>query len=379
MIPRHRAEWTLRDLLATGVDRRELSIADLAERHRRAGGFWCPSGRAALAWTLQALGARVAIVPAWNCWAVMEALERARVEPWFVDLGTDLNADPEALRSAFRRAPPGTVWILTHQFGIPQPGTRALVHEARQGGLVVLEDGAAAWGAKSDAGEVGAVGCGTVLSLQYTKTVVAGDGGILLAGPELAAAVRDREAGWVEASLWGRVRSWLALLLLRTLTAPAVYGPVWRLALARVGTRNVRDRPAPERLFRELPGPFSRRLARISHATHEQRLAARRRMARGYLEGLAGLPVETFPAVADEEAAPIRFPVLVADRERLVAAAARRGLDLGRSFSYTCSPAGFPRAERVASRIVNLPLSSELEPWIPEVLERFRGALRDAS
>lgn len=374
MIPRHRPEVSIAELTAalarSGDDPASRLATDLGRDWAR----WVPSGRAGLDVALRALGARRAIVPAFNCWAVMQALARSRVEPLFVDVGDDLNADRGKTLTAIAGAGPETALILTHQFGLPVRGSAELAAAARQRGLPVIEDGAAALGAVSDLGPVGAGGDLSVLSFQFTKTVISGEGGLVLGPAELGPEVDRLTSGYRSLRATASARQWLHLAALRSLTWPPVYRLTYS-AVAAKGTYNRRDAPTSEDDFSRAPAPWMRALAWRTLDRTPSVLAARRRMARIYLDALADLPVEVVAGIASEDAAPIRFPVLVERRREVIRACARRGLDLGRSFAYTCAPPGFPTAERVAATIVNLPLSAALESRAATVAATFRETL----
>lgn len=377
MIPRHRPEISTGDLMAAlTASRADDGLAPrLAARLRRDGALWVPSGRAGLDLALRTLAVRRAIVPAFNCWAVMQALARSAVQPIFVDVDGDLNADREQTLAAIAGAAPDTALILTHQFGVPVRATAELVAAARDRGLPVIEDGAAAWGATSDLGPVGSVGDLSVLSFQFTKTVISGEGGLVLGDqPWLAKAESSASGRYRQQPRLASAKLWLSLVALRLLTRPRIYGLGYSLIAAK-GTYNRRDQEAPEARFGALPAAWMRGLASRSLDRASQVLEARRRMARIYLDALAGLPVGLVPRVAQESAAPIRFPVLVENRGEVIEACARRGLDLGRSFAYTCAPPGFPVAERVAAGIVNLPISAALESRAETIASTFREAL----
>ena len=378
MIPRHRPEFGLGDLL------RSLSMAtpDLARElpplFGRSKAYWVPSGRAGLAVALNAVGARAAIVPAFNCWAVMNSLEVAGTTPVFVDVGDDLNADAGQTLEAIRTAPKGTALLLTHQFGVPMAGTKELLDAARQVGMPVIEDAAAAVGARSDAGAAGAVGDLSVFSFQYTKSVFAGDGGLVLSSAPDRFDIETARRAFAWRGPFASARELMKLAAIVLLTHPRLYGWTAYRMIPPEGTANERGAPAPAELFRNLPSRWMRRLAGLTWQRLDATLTARRRVARTYLDGLSGVAVGVVPAVADEGSAPIRFPLLIERREEFIRRCAAAGLDLGRSFPYTCSDGGFPRAEAIARTIVNLPLTARLEHRVPDIIRIVHRSIESA-
>jgi dTDP-4-amino-4,6-dideoxygalactose transaminase len=377
VIPRLRPEFSLADLLRALRTSRADVATELGARLSRECAFWVPSGRAGLMVGLRAVGATKAIVPAFNCWAVMEALRCAGVEPVFVDIGDDLNADIDQAAAALERAEKGTAFILTHQFGIPARGSAALISIARRRGVPVIEDAAGAFGAESDAGPVGSAGDISVFSFQYTKTVFSGEGGLLLTGADLGARVSDLRSIFQPCRFRGATGQWLKLVALTTFTHPWVYRWTIYPTIPAAGTANERGAAPMFAPFRVLPSRWMKALAAMTLVRSRSVLDARRRIAMRYLEAFAQLPVRAIPAIAAPTAAPIRFPLLVEKRSDFVARCARDGLDLGRSFGYTCSTGGFPAAERVAANVVNVPLSVRLEPHVPAIIKIVSDATRD--
>lgn len=374
MIPRHRPEYSLKDLFVA-LKPAEDCLGRLSADLNRSFAMWVPSGRAGLSLLLRAVEAKAAIVPAFNCWAVIEGLAHASVEPVFVDVGQDLNADLNQTLCAIERASPGTVLILTHQFGIPICSASLLIEAARSKGMAVIEDGAAAVGGVSDLGPVGSAGDASVFSFQFTKSVLAGEGGLVLAGDQLATALKREGKDFRQRTRSESLSQWLKLAALALFTNPRLYAFTLYRRVASVGTLNQKGSVAPAEVFEALPAPWMRNLASQTQSRLNAVLAARRGVASRYLEALRDLPVTMVPAVASPAAAPIRFPVLVENRNQVVRRCAGGGLDLGRSFSYVCSPGGFPGAEKVASQIVNLPLSQRLENCVPRTIEIFREAV----
>jgi dTDP-4-amino-4,6-dideoxygalactose transaminase len=379
VIPRLKPEYSFGELAASLFRRSGDCAAAIASELGRNYVLWAPSGRAGLCLALQACQAQHAIVPAFNCWAVMEALQVAGVQPRFVDIGIDLNAKREDTLTAITQAPPHTALLLTHQFGIPVEGVSELLALAKQHDVTVIEDGAAALGAHSDAGPVGSVGDISVLSFQYTKTVLAGDGGLVLADRRWGGCLEKLARRFQVRTAADSLRLFVKLTAIELLTAESIYPWTVHPLLRRRGTTNQRDTAIDDKLFTALPSEWMRQLAAQTWSHHREVLRQRRALAKAYLEALRSYDVITYPQVASSTAAPIRFPVLVNNRSQVIEACARRGLDLGRSFTYVCSDGpGYPQAERVAHRIVNLPLTAKFVRRIDDVLAAFTTALSHA-
>lgn len=145
----------------------------------------CSSGTAALHIAVAAAGIgpgdEVITAPITDIGTVIGVIYQQGV-PVFADLGaTDYNLDPADVE---RRITPKTKAIIAvHLFGNPcdmQP-LRAIADKHR---LVLIEDCAQAWGAKYRGAPIGTVGDIACFSLQNSKHVTCGDGGIVASSNE---------------------------------------------------------------------------------------------------------------------------------------------------------------------------------------------------
>jgi dTDP-4-amino-4,6-dideoxygalactose transaminase len=139
------------------------------------------SGRSALYYLLKALPQRKVYVPAYNCWAVAEAVLYAKKEIEYVDITLDdFNMDVARLREVLE---PDSIVIATHQFGIPCD-IDAIQELATERRCVVLEDNAGAFGSEIRGRRTGTFARAAILSFDYSKTVVSGKGGAILFNDE---------------------------------------------------------------------------------------------------------------------------------------------------------------------------------------------------
>ena len=139
------------------------------------------SGRSALYFLLKALPQKKVYLPAFNCWAVAEAVMYARKEPEFIDISLDdFNMDITSLRDVLE---PDSIIIATHQFGIPCD-IDAIMKLAAEQNCIVLEDNAAAFGSEIRGKKTGSFAKAGILSFDYSKTLVSGKGGAILFNDE---------------------------------------------------------------------------------------------------------------------------------------------------------------------------------------------------
>jgi perosamine synthetase len=280
------------------------------------------SGTAALHLAVLALGLSPGdevLVPAYTFPATANVVALAGLKPVLVDVDPEtMNLDPALLAVG-----PRTKAILTVDlFGRPAR------YEELPEGLAVIEDAAGALGARRRGRPCGSFGLAGCLSFHPRKIVTTGEGGaVTTSSAELAAAVRQiANHGW------------------KTLVPPdmPVPGLNYRLSdiLCAVGI------PQLERL--------------------DELLAARTRIADGYTERLAHLPV-LLPRADDGDVHGWQAYVLqVDDRDTVLAALRAQGIE-AQIGTYALAALGayrdqgsFPGAARVFERALALPFHTRL-------------------
>jgi dTDP-4-amino-4,6-dideoxygalactose transaminase len=288
------------------------------------------SGTAGLHLAVLALGldpGDEVIVPAYTFPATANVVALAGLKPVLVDVDpVTMNIDPARIEAG----PRTKAVIAVHLFGRP-----ARIEELP--GLTLIEDAAGALGARRGGrpcGGLGLVGC---LSFHPRKIVTTGEGGAVTTNDTgLADALRQlRNHGWKGSDL-------------------PVAGLNYRLSdiLCAVGI------------------PQLRRLAELH--------AARERVAAGYAERLAGLPV-LLPGADDGDRHGWQAYVIQLDRRDKVLAKLRgQGIEaqigtyaLHRLSAYA-EQGSFPGADRVYERALALPFHTRLTE---SDLDRVAGAL----
>jgi dTDP-4-amino-4,6-dideoxygalactose transaminase len=285
-----------------------------------------------------------------------------RAESWNMDL-----AVAGALLSESTRA-----LILQHTFGTPADVDGAL-ELGRRHGVEVIEDCVHALGARHHGRLVGGFGRAAFFSTEETKTISSTMGGMAVTDDDaVAARLRAFQAHCARPSRWLAVRYLLKLVAYHVLTQPDVHR-FTRPAYEALGRRNPLPgaTSADERAGRRPPG-YEQRLSNAQAALalrqlrrldanvgHRCAIAAVYESRLGSLDGAA-------PAVCDgDEAAPVRYPLWVDDREAAVRAIAARAVP-GRWFTSVLEeaespanvgyvPGSCPVAEDAARHLVNLP------------------------
>lgn len=310
---------------------------------------------------LRALGGvGAAVLPAYNCISVPEAVRGAGWRPVLTDVAAgDVNVTPEMLE---RNLPADArVVILTHQFGIP-PALDPLLEICRARGIFVLEDAAPAVGARYRGRLAGTFGHAAVISFDLTKVINAGRGGALLTNDE---EIARRIAAWQTTRLSvaqgvadsGRAVAWWVAM------RPPVYAVLRQIQ--RLAQRDALYELVPPENKPPMADctPCSEYVARLTGRQMEglaRIVAARQTLACLYASDLAGVAGIGIPPVPDgAEPVWMQFPIFVEKKEACYEYLLRRGVDLNWTFRYSCGASynapDTPNAERAARTVLGLP------------------------
>jgi 8-amino-3,8-dideoxy-alpha-D-manno-octulosonate transaminase len=153
----------------------------LARRLARPHVLAVSSGTAALRVAFCAAGLRPGdeiVLPAYCFLACATAALSCGIVPVFAECGSDLLLDPERIEA--RLSPATRAILAVHMNGLACDMDRIRAIAARSG-LVVIEDCSQAFGARYRGCEVGTFADFATFSLQYMKTITAGEGGAVVA------------------------------------------------------------------------------------------------------------------------------------------------------------------------------------------------------
>ena len=273
-------------------------------------------------------------------------------DPVFLDVeyGTTL-LTPAILRRAIDRHPEVKALIVVHFGGQPAqmlaqngPG---ILDVCREAGVMVLEDAAHAFPARSDNRMVGSIGEVTCFSFYANKPITTGEGGMLTTNNEaVAARVKAMRLHGIDRNVWDRYRS---------------DKPSWEYDVVAPGYKyNMPDVNA------------AIGLAQLERAW--QMRDERQRCADYYRSRLTDLPGIDLPVVyvPPEDHAWHLFPIILkagakVGRNRLIELLAGRGIGTSVHYKplhrmsyyrerYDLDPSDFPAAERIWQGCVSLPI-----------------------
>ena len=320
------------------------------------------------------------IVSSYTCLAVASGVVAAGARPVYADIapGT-LNMDANTVSAAL--TPRVRAIIVQHTLGEVAP-VGAIADLVLGRDVLLIEDCALAIGSKDAAGPVGRRGAAAIFSMELSKTLSSGWGGILTINqPRLAAAVARLyqelpEQGYLAASrdLWQTaISAWCH--------QPEVYDRVGKYVLYAAFTSGLfrRSTPAEEYAGGFRPD-FSRKmsgatadLARLQWQDLDDIAARCAANARVLHSVLRELDLEVTEAREDSVAVAPRVSFACPERAGIMAFFRRRGIELGEWFDgpmspvptapqFNYHPGSYPHAEQLARQVVNLPSHSRLTP-----------------
>lgn len=357
----------------------------LAEALRRTSGsaraWTCVSGRAAMTLALEALaaavrdGQRQVIVPAYTCYSVPAAIERAGLVAVPCDVDpTSLSPDLDHLERL--AAGPAIALVSANLFGIPDR-LDEMERIARRHGLAMIDDAAQALGASLAGRAVGGFGEFGLYSFDKGKNISTMQGGALVArpGPWLA-DIEARCAALASAKSAASAATAARLFAYAAMLRPAGYALVRRLPMLGLGETPYETDYPVTRLDDGLAGVALRQLGRLGG--YRERRGERAVALRAALEDLPGLRFVEPPRGA--ESAYPRFPLRAptpAARAALLTACQRAGI--GASTFYPralpdvvevarrmpASVHAFAGAREVANTLLTLPTHDWCPPELP--------------
>jgi len=382
---------TLGDIARGALGAPAAASAAVAATLRRVSGLehaWpISSGRAAMTVILQAMRAargdpsfNEVIVPAYTCYSVPAAIERAGLKPRLCDIDpATLGMKPEALdRCDFSRT---LAVISANLYGLPN-ALGEIETICRRRNVFLLDDAAQALGAKLNARAAGSFGDAGLYSFDKGKIISTIQGGaVVCRQSDLTAHLETELAKLPRGTILESSGNLLKLAVYSIFLRPDLYGVIRRLPFTGLGHTRYETRYPVTALTRWQAGVAARLLERLLE------LNGRRRMLAGaYQAALAGVPgIEIVQSLPGAEPAFARYPFRVREpetRDRVLAALDRAGI--GATASYPRSLADVPEviarvpaadrscpgARRIASTIVTLPTHAYCPPDIADRVRR---------
>lgn len=340
------------------------------------------SGRGALYEALRAAGLGAGdeiILQAFTCLAVPAAVRWAGATPVYADINPDTYSCSAATVKP-HITPRTKAIIIQHTFGIPAP-LDELLTLAREHNLLVIEDIAHGLGGQYKGRPLGSFGDIAILSFGRDKIVSCVFGGaVVTRHQEIHDAVRHTISAYPTAPAWWVTQQLLHPLIINAAIPFYFTGPLGKMLLVAAQRSHLVSYAVSraEKTAGEQP-PFmhySFPAALLpSLANQLNKLARftvhRRRIAKQYLRHF---PASSYMKTTAEQAAWLRFPLVVPDKQRVATAAQKKRILLGDWYTAPVAPCSLdqqavtsyvpgscPQAERAAEHVVNLPTHPRLK------------------
>ncbi len=331
--------------------------------------FLFESARSALFHALTAMdigpGAEV-IVSSFTCDAVTYAVMRASAEVVYVDINDDLTMNAAAVMAAMT----GKTGAVIVQNTLGRLGLDAeTIKQIKARGVLVVEDCALSIGSRFHGAPHGGFGDISIWSLEASKTLTVGWGGVLSVNdPERLEIIRRHYRGLKSVPLWLDLRRvmqlWVSVLL--TAHPPPLGAYLWYFLY---GFRLFRRSSDSQREYYSTYARLGSLSASLFRSMDRQSADLFRRTNENYMALAAkaqelGLRCPVVPEEREFLVSP-RFSLIIGegDREALTRAAASASIELGRWFDQAPPSSGLDRARvsssanarRISGIIVNLP------------------------
>lgn len=334
-------------------------------------------GRVALFAILRALGVGPGdqvITQAFTCLAVPEAIMARGAQPVYADVEpAGFNMDASDLRRKLTARTRAV--IIQHTYGIPADldGLLAVVGQA---GLPLIEDCCHTIASTYHGILVGRHGVAAFYSYEWGKPVVVGIGGsAVIHDPSLREAVRAQYGSFLYPGSWFHVRLRAQQLVHQLAYRPFLYYVARWLyhRLGSVGAAQSNYNPIDPghaardfslRMAMPLQGRLHKQLAHVDELTRHSP-----DIAEAYAERIQSPVVAHVPVGEGRDVVYARYPLLAADKPRLLAAARRANVELAEWYTTPIHPVpasdwqrvGYeagscPQAEMRCRQVVTLPV-----------------------
>lgn len=320
--------------------------------------------------------------PAYNCIVVPDAVRFAGMENQFVDISLD---DFNMSRNSVTKniTPRSKVLIATHQFGIPCD-IEFMKSFAKKHSLVLLEDSAAAMGAKIGDKPAGTFGDAAIISFQDTKVINAVEGGCLLVyesklAQKIDSFLKNNIVDLIDSG-FDFLRSAMAF---KTGTKPNLYDLAFKVWTAKAKAYTNAEKSQEQMSNHYLSGmsDFSAKLVLSQISSLEANVKKRNLIAKKYYQAVESDFRIDLPLI-DKKRAPAwtRFPIRVNNKELFFKSMISQGVDLAWTFSYSCPEeynvgSRFPNSRIASKTVIDLPVYPNLNDLeIEKIIKSVKNA-----
>lgn len=374
MIPRTKTENYFRDLCGAMRLNEQKPVEQLKQALSKRFGLPHPlltaCASAGLYFVLKVLTGRKIYLPAYTCRALIEACFFAgRIDDiHLVDINIDtFGMDLDELE---KNVFPGSIIIATHQFGIPADMNRfrKIAEKTRS---ILIEDNAAAFGARFFGRETGTFGDISLFSFDYTKTFSAcGGGAVFFRDSKLQIEVGRIQQGEMNSDKALLAGSLLKGLLYNVVTEENIYGhaafPLWS---SKNGLYKDNGELRKNRIsvYQKPFGKVQAAIALQMLNRIDKTLYRRKQIENIYRNRLEGNPkMALYRPIAGSDTSLLMFPIRLMQGEKSLfyQQCASRGIDLGFTFSYVNKLGKqigeLEQSHLAAKMVLNLPFYSKL-------------------
>lgn len=336
-------------------------------------------GREAIQLALEAIGAGGAVaVNGFTCFAVYEAVAKSGYRASYLDISdASLNFSPGTLAAALEKDPSIKVVVIQNTLGYPCD-IRAIAELCKRHNVVLIEDLAHSIGTWYASGEeAGTVGDFVVLSFSQDKIVDGMTGGALVVrNPAYTVAQPHRSIGFSQ-----QMKNRCYLLITVCIRTAYAFGLGERLHEAlRSFYRSRPPTGIKKGTVRDLPDAYCANiLKRLKESDKD--ISHRREIAGIYARELDSSLVRGKECAEIARSTCLRFPVMVGNRDSLVAFMRARGVDIHDTWydapvapkkilPLTSYAGECPVAERTAEHIANLPTHRGVSPESARIIAK---------
>ena len=335
-------------------------------------------------------------IQAFTCVAVPAPILMTGARPIYVDIdpGT-YNLDPQRLAGAITAKTRAV--IVQHTFGIPAD-MDAVLEIARRNGLAVIEDCCHTLASRYKGGLVGSFGVAAFTSHRWGKPLVLGAGGrAVVRGEEVCARFREICASSQPTPSIKVLRTLIEYFAHENLLRPSLFWVI-RDFFRKLSRRGLVTPTFDEKEMQGLMSDAGRRIPELHRRWLARDLANlhkntefRKSVARQYSSVLNALGAQTYDVDGRFEPVFLRYPFLVANKDKVLEQARERRIELGDWFVSAVHPlfvpeelrrlgyeaGSCPNAEAVSRGILTLPINRKIGPRYVERTIEFLRHLAD--
>lgn len=369
MIARFRPTYTYADIFssqfADEIKSRNIVIKELQNLYKTKNIFLFGSGREALYILLKSLNVSGGVLsPAYNCIVVPDAIRFSGMSNQFVDISLDdYNMNAKSLLNTINTK--SKVLLATHQFGVPCDIER-IKSISNKHNLLLIEDAAAAMGAKIGTKLVGTHGKASIISFQDTKVINGIEGGALIVHDErLANKVKNlipEQAFTNDFKYFGKA------LIYKLSTSRLFYDFIFKIWTTKSGSYTT-----AEKSQKIIPHDYVSNMKFLAMNLIGKQIKGlsvnvlrRQEIANMYMSNLSGGNNIVLPKIQSNiYPAWTRFPVRVKNKKLFFEKCIKNGVDLAWTFSYSCPKEykdmrAAPNALIAAKSVLDLPIYPNL-------------------